>query len=1372
MTKRVIRKIQSTTEPSLEEQLWPVQVGLFVLAGFLSGIVLSLCRFDAPQWFGRPTPWLVSIASLVGISSFFVRHVPTQYVRRAVLLAIVLSLIANAIILMSMAWTQIFAVPGVQQRQVVQQKRPQEQVVIPEYILQPIQPKIESQRDVDRPEETGTAAANETEVLRQTPRAIDREVVPAANRTIDQRPTEKTHLKAQREVIQSPPRRGEAPSLLSRRPQSQPLPINQRARLVQHETTPPQRSTVVPTDTEIAKAVPTSASERPRMSSNTQESNKAIRSAKLAQRSEDRSDLARPASRPEYRERIRRPSVAPQTNLVANAEPAVSRQTDPSAIQPRNTQVDRSVTAVMEVERSVKATEPRPSMRPVLRRTEMVAERDSDSASTLRSVAERRTTIASKPTVNTLVETESVTSTTKPVERPETRPTDDIVRRSRRPSEVPRRMVPWPKESLSRTEQMAATKRAESEAAMASMLDREDVTPSPTRTTRMNDVATSTTAQVSPAVAINESATKDVTAEPARTAIEKSTQGIAGVGGSPNLDRGSNASVGQADLAAAFARRETATQSTEGAMAMSPMAPTRQRNSLAGKHAPSTSLHAQQLSVATLRGAETTEQATASAAATVEKSASTADLAETTQARGDTRVDLGPKRVVRMDEVGRAGGGGQPNLNLQTQSRLMTRSRIGGARRISLQADKAAQLAAPAVGGGRQPTVLEANPEASSVVQTDAGGARDVSRGEAGGTDLVAPSAATTAEIGVTQASRAESIEALLSDPSSGGGKRSRRLSSKSAFVAQTQKEVPTVASAENSGGQDEGENIAATGTEIASISGGSLQVPRNTDVGAFANRDSMRGEGSVADSPIAVEFSGSEEKANGDFDGVAEANRSRPRRARFLLPTTSSPEIAIASLEDQVRADSTTVSEENLVGGPNAPSEMTAPKEASARAFERDVPFGVGGAGERIVASAGVSSPRAQSQSESIRLSDARFIRKNVGGPPSTIEESAIAVDAFQERMSQRTKERSGSNETNGGVSIPPKTEEAIELGLVYLARHQQSDGRWRLRTSTRDALPDPRPRLQSDSAATGLSLLSFLGAGYHHMDDKYANNVRAGLEFLVENQAADGNLYVRGDDVSAACVALYSHGVAALALCEAFGMTQDEWLREPAQKALDFIAASQNKRLGGWRYFPGVESDTSVSGWMIMALKSGELSQLNVSRETYDNTVKWLNRSQASNDQRHLYRYNPLAPDTPAQRHGRQPTHVMTSVGLLMRMYLGWRRDNEWMQRGGEYLANNTPQMGTYGTARRDTYYWYYATQVMFHLGGDYWKRWNEQLHPLLVEEQIQTGPLAGSWNPYAPVPDRWATNAGRLYVTTLNLLSLEVYYRHLPIYVETAR
>jgi hypothetical protein len=233
---------------------------------------------------------------------------------------------------------------------------------------------------------------------------------------------------------------------------------------------------------------------------------------------------------------------------------------------------------------------------------------------------------------------------------------------------------------------------------------------------------------------------------------------------------------------------------------------------------------------------------------------------------------------------------------------------------------------------------------------------------------------------------------------------------------------------------------------------------------------------------------------------------------------------------------------------------------------------------------------------------------------------------------------------------------------------------------------------------------------------------------------------------------------------------MTQDPALREPAQRAMNFCVASQHPERGGWRYLPQYGSDTSVTGWMMMALKSGDLAGLDTPRATYEKILKWLDLSQQSGTRRDQYRYNPYAPDTPTQRHGRVPSKTMTSVGLLMRLYLGWDQQNPNMVRGARYLAENLPEFGRPTSPERDTYYWYYATQVMYHMGGEYWEAWNGRLHPLLIESQIQQGPMAGSWDPRDPIPDRWGPHAGRLYVTTMNLLSLEVYYRHLPLYKDT--
>ncbi|WP_153555867.1 prenyltransferase/squalene oxidase repeat-containing protein [Roseimaritima sediminicola] len=422
----------------------------------------------------------------------------------------------------------------------------------------------------------------------------------------------------------------------------------------------------------------------------------------------------------------------------------------------------------------------------------------------------------------------------------------------------------------------------------------------------------------------------------------------------------------------------------------------------------------------------------------------------------------------------------------------------------------------------------------------------------------------------------------------------------------------------------------------------------------------------------------------------------------------------------------------------------------------------GPAGLARRAVERAGLPGTPNMPHVAALDLGRTPLRRREVGGPIRPAGSQVAAVQSFERRV-MRT---AGSAAPAPDGMVGPQTEEAIERGLEFLERYQHEDGRWSLEH------PGERVLLRSDTAATGLSLLAFQGAGYTHRQHQYASTVAKGLDFLLEHQKADGDLFLPEDAVSNRNVWLYSHGIAALALCEAYGMTQDPQLREPAQRSIDFIVASQHPTRGGWRYQPRNSSDTSVSGWMMMALKSGELAGLEVPDPTYEGVQQWLQAAQAGVGRADRYRYNPYAPVNAQQRHGRQPTRTMTAVGMLMRMYGGWRRDHPAMKSGADYLAQSLPAIGTPENPRRDTYYWYYATQVMFHMGGQHWQNWNQALNPTLIDSQVREGPNAGSWEPLGEVPDRWSVHAGRVYVTTMNLLSLEVFYRHLPIYEETGR
>ncbi|MEE3372461.1 MAG: hypothetical protein VX346_24200 [Planctomycetota bacterium] len=430
--------------------------------------------------------------------------------------------------------------------------------------------------------------------------------------------------------------------------------------------------------------------------------------------------------------------------------------------------------------------------------------------------------------------------------------------------------------------------------------------------------------------------------------------------------------------------------------------------------------------------------------------------------------------------------------------------------------------------------------------------------------------------------------------------------------------------------------------------------------------------------------------------------------------------------------------------------------------AVELEAPRGIGGLGRTAGREAGLPDRRAIAEQQEIQSRTVRFARRELGGLPDFSPTVANAVEPFR-RREERRRAMGGAGSSSRGS----RTEAAIERGLMFLARHQNTDGRWEL-SGFNEAVS-----INSDTAATGLALLCFTGGAYSHREGKYADTVDRALKFLLANQRENGDLYIEMETYSSSAAWLYSHSIASIALCEAYGMTQDPALKEPAQRAIDFILAAQHPERGGWRYSPRKGTDTSVTGWMLMALYSARLAGLDVRDEAWPKLHNWLDMAQAGPREPHLYRYNPFAPNTPEQGHGREATKTMTAVGLLMRFYAsGWRRDNQVLLRGADYLLEHPPANGTVARPQRDTYYWYYATQVMFHVGGERWKRWWDPLSTMLRTEQLKEGPLAGSWDPRTPVPDRWGPHAGRHYVTTLNLLSLEVRWRHLPIYDDYAQ
>jgi len=332
------------------------------------------------------------------------------------------------------------------------------------------------------------------------------------------------------------------------------------------------------------------------------------------------------------------------------------------------------------------------------------------------------------------------------------------------------------------------------------------------------------------------------------------------------------------------------------------------------------------------------------------------------------------------------------------------------------------------------------------------------------------------------------------------------------------------------------------------------------------------------------------------------------------------------------------------------------------------------------------------------------------------------------------------------GGTTL---TEAAVARGLRWLAEHQSDDGSWSLDRFSRAAgcRCGEGGSVSSDSAGTSLALLPFLGAGQTHLSGVYQDSVARGLRWLLESQKPDGDL--RGS--SRQYPGMYAHGQAAIVLCEAFLMTGDEQLRIPAQKAIDFIVEAQYED-GGWRYYPREETrsprgDTSVLGWQLMALQSALAAELSVPQATLENAARFLDAVQHRDGA--LYAY------LPREKH----SAPMTAEGLLCRIYLGWKRNHPALRDGVTWMLDHEPP----AVNQPNIYYWYYATQTMHHFGGQPWEQWNLQMRDVLVATQETRGHEAGSWSPQGPL----TSQGGRLYMTSLAICCLEIYYRHLPLF-----
>ena len=314
------------------------------------------------------------------------------------------------------------------------------------------------------------------------------------------------------------------------------------------------------------------------------------------------------------------------------------------------------------------------------------------------------------------------------------------------------------------------------------------------------------------------------------------------------------------------------------------------------------------------------------------------------------------------------------------------------------------------------------------------------------------------------------------------------------------------------------------------------------------------------------------------------------------------------------------------------------------------------------------------------------------------------------------------------------PETERAVQSALDWLASTQESNGRW-------DSAKQGGQRGQ-DVAATALAALCYLGWGARHdREGPYQQTMKKSLDWLV----AEGKK-CKGDYSKRIHNGMYGHGAATIALAEAYQVTKDPNLLEVLTKAVDVIVKSQDPKLGGWRYSAKPQKgDTSMIGWQVLALRSAKLAGVHAPQESFDLAGRWMDYV-AGGKERGLYGYQ-----------NAKPTEPMTAEGMFVQQLLGASPPEERQKESARYLAENVPTR----KSNANLYYWYYGCLALYQHQGPEWTTWNDAIKPLLLERQIKSGPNTGTWE-----PGRWR-EAGRTVATALATLSLEVYYRYLPMY-----
>ncbi len=426
------------------------------------------------------------------------------------------------------------------------------------------------------------------------------------------------------------------------------------------------------------------------------------------------------------------------------------------------------------------------------------------------------------------------------------------------------------------------------------------------------------------------------------------------------------------------------------------------------------------------------------------------------------------------------------------------------------------------------------------------------------------------------------------------------------------------------------------------------------------------------------------------------------------------------------------------------------------------------------------------------------------------------------------------GKPRTRRVVKKREETEEdGVQAAVRWLARHQNADGSWSTvrfeKNCGRHGFRDDCGggafvgNEQYDVGVTALALLALLGAG--HLPSSREPVIAEGQDMGELNEAlGEGKALTYGDVAKRAIQHLifrqadsgmigpevdrgiYNHALAALALCEAYAVTSVAMLRDHASLAIEYLMNSKSLNLG-WRYgYRSTDSDSSVTGWAVLALKSAEAAGVPFETSVYESVRKWFDQVTVKGSIDPRLRGLPQGPPPGlsqggerAEREGTEGERPMfllsgylgaddagklvsvpginddylyapsMTASMIITLRLLDRKPSAKADEGIETILSFPPPRWTpreKESWKLADFYWYHATFALYLSAGPddaRWKRWSEALRAALLDTQNfkEARGLCreGSWEPV----DRWSCEGGRVYATALAALTLQIHHRY---------